>query len=279
MSPLYYGDTDANLLNDQEKHSVSKLSLQALQQQMMNYLTQDELAIAQHVADQGSISRDARLHIYKNAYQMRLQETLDNDHPILGLYLGDELFAQMVSGYISAYPSNNTSLRHFADLLPQFLANNAPFKDYPLLSELAHFERLLMVAFDAKDSERLTRQQLLTTPDNQWPDLVFRFHPSVQIATFDFNTVEAWQALKQQQAPEPAKPMRNSWLLWRNNERLTQFKSISPQEHSLINMMLKGDHFASLCEYLATSTPNEDISQLALNYLLSWIDDGILASR
>lgn len=264
---------------NKSKYSVSKLSLHSLQQQMMNYLTDDKSAVAQHVVEHGGISREARLHIYKNAYQMRFKETIDNDHQILGMYLGDDLFDQMVSGYIKAYPSNNTSLRNFADSLPTFLANQIPFKDYPLISELAHFERLLMVAFDAKDANHFTREHLLEMPHKHWPSLVFRFHPSVQIAMFNFNSVETWQALKQEQAPEPAKQAANIWLLWRNNDRLTQFRSLSQQEHHLMTMMLNGHDFASLCDNLLSQSPNEDISQLALNYLLSWIDDGILASH
>ena len=246
---------------------------------MMNYLIDDKADIAQHVVEHGSINRTARLHIYKNAYRMRLKETIENDHQMLGMYLGDDLFEQMVSGYVTAYPSNKTSLRNFADALPNFLANHTPFKNHPIISELAHFERLLMVAFDAKDAARFTRQRLLEIPHEQWPSLVFRFHPSVQIAAFNFNTVETWQALKQQHAPEPAKHAANVWLLWRNNERLTQFRTLSQQEHSLISLMLSGDDFAQLCEQLLSQSTDEDISQLALNYLLSWVDDGILINQ
>ena len=258
---------------------MSKLSLDALQQQMMNYLTDDELAIAQQIVDHGNISRDVRLHIYKNAFEMRLKETIDNDHQLLGLYLGDDLFDQMVSGYIKAYPSNNTSLRHFADLLPSFLASHSPFNNYPVISELAYFERLLMVAFDAADTERFTRELLLAIPHEQWPSLVFRFHPSVQIAHFNYNAVEIWQALKQEKTPDAAIENPNMWLLWRNKERLTQFKSLSKIEFSLFEMMLKGSDFSSLCDHLLLERGNEDVTQIALNYLLSWIDDGLLAYR
>ena len=258
---------------------MSELSLHALQQQMMNYLTDDELTIAQQVEEHGGISRDARLHIYKNAYQMRLKETIDNDHELLGMYLGDDLFDQMVDGYIKTYPSNNTSLRNFADALPEFLAKHTPFSDYPLISELARFERLLMVAFDAADTERFTRELLVEIPHEQWPSLVFRFHPSLQISHFNFNTVETWQALKQEQAPQPATKAPSIWLVWRNKQRLTQFRSISTIEFSLFDMMLKGNDFSSLCDYLLTQNLEEDVSQVALNYLLAWIDDGILANR
>ncbi|WP_143764412.1 HvfC/BufC N-terminal domain-containing protein [Cognaticolwellia mytili] len=258
---------------------MSELSLHTLQQQMINYLIDDELTITHQVEEHGGISRDARLHIYKNAYQMRLKETIDNDHEQLGIYLGDDLFDQMVDGYIKAYPSNNTSLRNFADALPEFLANHAPFNGYPLISELAHFERLLMVAFDAADTERFTRELLIEIPHEQWPTLVFRFHPSLQICHFNFNTVETWQALKQEKAPQPATKIANTWLLWRNKQRLTQFRSISQVEFSLLEMILKGSDFSSLCDYLLTQNLEEDVSQVALNYLLAWIDDGILANR
>lgn len=134
------------------------------------------------------------------------------------------------------------------------------------------------MAFDAKDTERFTRENLLNIPHSQWPDLIFRFQLSVQITAFSFNTMETWQALKQQ-APEPVSQFANVWLLWRNNERLTQFRSISQQEHTLIKMMLNGSDFASLCDQLFKQHPIEDVSQLALNYLLSWLDDGILAGR
>lgn len=258
---------------------MSKVSLSDLQAQMIDYLVDDKLSIAKQVVDHGEVSRDVRLHIYKNAYQARLKETIDNDHQMLGLYLGDDLFDEMVSGYIHAYPSQSTSLRHYADALPQFLREHKPFSEHPIISELAYFERLLMFAFDAKDVERFTREKLMETPPDDWPELVFRFHPSMQIAHFDYNAVESWQALKQEQAPAPAIAKKNTWLLWRNHERLTQFRSLTLQENTLLDMMLQGANFASLCDFLLESTGQEDISQLALTYLLTWLDDGILAIR
>jgi hypothetical protein len=262
---------------------VDKLVLASLQQKLINYLVDDDpvvtTKIMNEIEDHGNISRDVRLHIYKNAYQARLKETIDNDHQILGFFLGDDLFDQMVVGYINTYPSDNTSLRHFADKLPFFLANNAPFNNYPIISELAHFERLLMIAFDAADATRFTRDLLSKTPPEQWPDLVFRLHPSVQMAHFHYNSVETWQALKQEQSPEPAKKQPSNWLLWRNNDRLTQFRSLPAQEYKLINMMLTGASFAALCDFLLEEVTEEEASQVALNYLLTWLDDGMLIKQ
>ena len=162
---------------------MDKLPLASLQQKMINYLVDDDpivtTTIMEQIKDHGSITREVRLHIYKNAYQARLKETIENDHEILGFYLGDDLFDQMVLGYLNAYPSDNTSLRHFADKLPLFLANYAPFKDHPIISELAHFERLLMVAFDAADVKRFPRNLLPIIPPRNWLVLFFVFHQIV----------------------------------------------------------------------------------------------------
>jgi hypothetical protein len=256
---------------------VTSLSLTELQRQMMGYLTQEEQDIAEQVIDHGNISRDTRLHIYKNAYYMRFKETIEADHEILGLYLGDDLFDQMVIGYINKYPSESTSLRNFADRLPQYLKGSVPFNDFPVISELAYFERLLMVAFDAADSDIFTRALLIDIPHEHWPSLTFRFHPSVQIARFDHSAVETWQALKQENTPPLAEQAKSIWLLWRNHDRLIQFRSLTLIEYQLLTLILKGADFSELCDYLLENNAQTHISQLALNYLLTWVDDGILA--
>ena len=130
------------------------------QQQLMAYLLGQDSTIADHVVDQGGITTDVRLGIYRNAYRIRLRETIDVDHPVLGTYLGDELFDRMVDGYIDQHPSSFSSLRQFADRLPKFLSTNTPFSEHPQIAELARFERLLLTAFDAADASSVPPQHL-----------------------------------------------------------------------------------------------------------------------
>jgi len=246
-----------------------------LQQQMMDFLVDGNSSIESSIIEQGKISNQVRLNIYKNAYQVRLKEVIDNDHPILGQYLGDDLFEQMVSNYLHRHPSNYTSLRHYADHLPHFLTSQPPFSEHPIISEIAHFERLLLVAFDAANAERFSLEQLQGIADEQWPTLVFRFHPSVQLAHYNWNSVESWQALKTERTPEPASQKKNTWLLWRNHERLTEFRSLNEEELQLLQMILSGENFASICQQLLSSN-SDDVSQLALSYLVTWIEQGLL---
>ncbi|WP_281556718.1 DNA-binding domain-containing protein [Thalassomonas sp. RHCl1] len=255
--------------------------LEKLQQQMIDYLTCDDESISDNIISQGSIDNHTRLNIYKNAYRMRLKETLDTDHEILGLYLGDELFEQMVDGYIDLYPSRYTSLRQYGDNLPEFLATQVPFADFPLLSELARFERLLLTAFDAADVNRFALEHLQSIAHDLWPSLIFHFHPSVQLTFMHWNSVESWQALKTEQAPEPAREHNSCWLLWRNRDKLTEFRSISEEEAGLFQMILAGEDFSALCDYLlerhnGSTNDSTDVTTVALNYLSAWIEQGLL---
>lgn len=253
-------------------------SLRALQQEFMSYIVKGEQNIAQRVVQQGNIDTDTRLNIYANAYRMRFKETIETDHPVLGTYLGDDLFDQMVTGYINAHPSQHRSLRYFCDQLPNYLKVTPPFRDHLIIADIARFERALMTAFDAGEAERVSIANLQALPPEQWPTMQLRFHPSVQIFKTHWNSVESWQAIKQEQDPQPAQQQHNShWVLWRNGERLTEFTSLPDHELQMIESALHGENFAALCEQLLEHFDAEAIGLEAVKALNNWINLGLLS--
>lgn len=252
--------------------------LQQLQREFLAYLLHGDEQIAARVVEQAPVSRDIRLHIYRNAYRVRLRETLDADHQVLGVYLGDDLFEQMVNGYINSHPSPYRSLRYFADALPDYLRQAAPFADYPLLAELAAFERRLLTSFDAADAERVDLAALAALAPDAWPAMRLRFHPSVQLFRADWNSVEIWQALKAEELPPAAIAQPSSWwLLWRGEDRLTQFHSISPVTAACLQCFLQGGNFAEVCEQLAYMRPDTDVAAEAVNLLGGWLVSGLVS--
>ena len=118
-------------------------SLRQLQHAFMDYLNTGETASLQpQIVAQGKVATDTRMAIYRNAYRIRLTETIETDHEVLGLYLGDDLFDQMARGYIQQHPSTVPSLRDFCDALPAFLTQQMPFSEHPILADIAAFERI-----------------------------------------------------------------------------------------------------------------------------------------
>lgn len=232
-----------------------------------------------HLAS-GGIPAATGLAIYRNAYAARLREALENDHPVLGRYLGDALWARMCDGYIAAHPSRVRSLRHFGESLPEYLASVEPFSASPQLAELAQLERRLLDCFDAADAGRANWQQLLDMPQTDWPGLRLSFHPSVQSLQHAWNSIEIWNALKQDEMPpaavREAGHETSDWLLWRDDERITRFRSMAFDESIALRHFLHGGDFAGACEALLEVHPPEAVPGVAIGLMRRWCDEGVL---
>lgn len=251
--------------------------LDKLQTCFLDYLSGKNKMIEDLVVNQGLISAQTRLEIYKNAYHLRLKEALETDHEWLGIYLGDDLFDEMVDGYVQSHPSHYTSLRHFGESLPDFLAITKPFSQHPILAEIARFERRLMDVFDAADAERLDFSALQDIPTPSWPTLHFRFHPSVQLLKTDWNSIESWKALKnKQQPPMASNSTTKHWVLWRGTDQLSEFRPVNEDEYRFLEMAIHGERFAPLCEALLQWHQETDVGEISIEYLRRWFEHGIV---
>jgi hypothetical protein len=249
--------------------------LRELEANFLAYLLNGDSRITSEIVDQAPVGRKTRLAIYANAYRIRLRETLETDHEMLGLYLGDDLWDRMVDGYIDDHPSSYRSLRQYGDALPEWLRNT--FADYPQIYELALFERRLLVSFDAADACRVGADELAALPAMRWPSIRLRFHPSVQPFPVESNCVEIWQALKAGEPPPDAATQPDSWwLLWRGEDRLTQFRSLPAEESALLRHFLAGGDFAGACEQLLTTYSGDDVAQIGLGLLMNWLETGLV---
>jgi hypothetical protein len=253
-------------------------TLRELQTRFIDYLTDGSAGIESMIEAKDKAEQQTRLYIYKNAYRIRLRQVLETDHDMLWTYLGDMLFEQLVNGYIDSHPSRYNSLRYFCDQLPDYLANTAPFKQHPILAEIATFERLLMDVFDAGEADRAGLSELRALNPDDWPAMRLRFHPGVQLLQTDWNSVESWKALKDEKEPPAASNEASQhWLLWRDTDRLSQFRPVEKDEHALLSQALSGEAFSALCEALLDWYPVDEVSVVSLRYITEWLDQGLIA--
>ncbi|MCL1039314.1 DNA-binding domain-containing protein [Shewanella submarina] len=257
--------------------------LKHTQNTVMQYLLQpDEEArasLAELVVAQGNVSLETRMGIYANAYRIRLKEVIETDHEQLCFYLGDELFERMADEFIAASPSQNRSLRGFCEPLPEFLAEDEFFSQYPILADIARFERRLLTAFDAADTSREEFAALAALPPEQWPAVCLRFHPSVQLFRCASNAVETWQALKQgQEVPGADYSGWRYWLIWRGRSRLTEFISLQPWQLVLVEAVIAGENFAGLCELMLDFFDESQAPAQVFESLKAWFEMGLIRS-
>ncbi len=252
------------------------LELSKLQHEFMQHLLQQDSSIADNIADQGAVPVSTRLGIYGNAYKVRLKSSIENDHEILGAYLGDDLFDLMAEGYTKSKPSHFTSLRDFCEYLPEYLRTTKPFSDHPIISEIAGFERSLLFAFDSANGACATVNDLSEIPQQQWPDLKIRFHPSMQVFHANWNSVQSWQALKADKTPPEQAQDNRDWLIWRNHERITEFRSLAADEYAMMDKFLHGFNFSDVCEALIEFHAEDEVAQNAVQHIMSWLEIGII---
>ena len=173
---------------------------------------------------------------------------------------------------------HSTSLRHFCDALPDFLANTPPFEQHPVITEIATFERRLMDAFDAAESDRAGLPDLQAVIPEDWPAMRFRLHPSVQLLHTEWNSIEIWRALKDEVTPPDASNITPQyWLLWRGRDRLSQFRPLGQDEQTLLARVVAGSEFSALCESLLQWYPDNEVSVVSLRYITDWIEQGLIS--
>ncbi|AZZ96396.1 DNA-binding domain-containing protein [Pseudoalteromonas sp. R3] len=254
--------------------------LASIQQAFMALLNGTDQDLINHIAPQPGLDAKHRALIYQNAYRIRLTKVLEQDHEMLGRYLGDDLFDEMVTGYLAQHPSNDPSLRHFGDKLPHFLASQLPFSEYGILSEIALFERQLLQAFDAPDTKRLTLSDIQQIPADLWPNIVFSLHPSARLLCCQFAAVESWQALKHGNSPpSPELESERYWLVIRETDLRTTFHPLSLHEYQCLQSMGRGLPFSFVCEAAANIHHDAEAGTLAVMQLLqkalaaNWLGD------
>jgi hypothetical protein len=236
-----------------------------------------ELGMEQNIVDTAQASARLRLGIYADAYRLRLGEALGNDFEALHGLLGDEQFYKVCLKYIEAHPSQHFSLRYFGQHMAIFLRLTEPYAGQPVLAELAEFEWALIDAFDARDSEVVTLDDMRKLAPAAWPEMRFDMHESVRRLEFAWNVQQLWNALKEDSTPEP--PQRSEaaqpWLIWRR-ELMTYFRSLTVQEAWALDAARGGENFSALCEGLCEWVEEDKAAVTAAGFLHRWVSDGLI---
>lgn len=257
----------------------------------MSALSQLETRFLDHVRSNGMLALHADacvdgivparvgLSIYANAYRARLREALDNDHPMLSLFLGDALWMQFCDGYIDAHPSRVRSLRDFGASVPSYLSWQAPFAAQPQISELAQFERLLLDVFDAADANVVGWHAVLGLAAEAWPSLRLQLHPSVRVMRCATAVVPIWQALKSGESPPTlVTASAPGALLWRDVQRVSRFRSIAADELAVVEAVAAGGDFAAVCDTLVAFHAAEQVPAVAVAFLQAWFNEELVAA-
>ena len=235
-------------------------------------------AVLATLTDGAREERTALFEVYRHAYVARLVEAMRKEHEVLHSFLGDDTFDEMAAAYVTAHPSRHPSIRWLSRHLPAFLTDAEPYSDYPVVAELAAFEKALNDAFDAPDGSVLTAEVLGAIPPEAWQDLVVVTHPAAHRLDFATNAAAIWTALRAEETPPDAETLAEpaKILVWRH-ETTPMWRELSAEEAMMWDEAASGMPFGQLCVMLATMDDPETAAARAAGLLGGWINAGMLA--
>ncbi|MBI3715389.1 MAG: putative DNA-binding domain-containing protein [Betaproteobacteria bacterium] len=247
-----------------------------LQQQFQDFILAHTPGIEGSIRSGPRVDAAARLAIYANAYCSRLTEVLDADYPALRALAGDALFQTIALAYIAAHPSDSPNARWFGRHLPAFLIEDARFAENPVLAEMAAFEWAMSLAYDAADAPVVEIAALAAVSDEDWPEMVVDFQPSLQVLNLRANVAAFWQAdHAKAELPQPLRGEKAAtWIVWRR-ELVTYFRSLEADEAWALQSASAGNTFAGLCEGLLRWHAEQDVPMRAIGLLKRWIGEGL----
>ena len=270
------------------------MQLKSLQEQFTAYLLVESPEISSNIVALGppglhdistslckadNSDRFTRLKIYFDAYRLRLIEALKDNYPALHTILGDEQFASLCTDYLKHHPSRHFSIRYFGHALPDFLAGFPPYSGQVALKELALFEWTLRDVFDAADDHSLTMEELQQIPLPNWPEISFRFHPSLRRIQLSTNAVQIWKAIQEQQeniVPESVNsPVE--WILWRQNLN-SYFKPLDLADSLALTALMEGQNFTQVCDILCQILDADNAAVGAARLIQQCVRDGLMSA-
>lgn len=253
--------------------------LERLQKAFQAYVLQRDPAMLAHVVSTPAASAEQRLEIYAQAYRLRLLEALATDFPGLHGLLGDTQFEQLGRAYIDACPSRHKSLRWYGRDLADFLSSRDPYREQPVLAELARFEWAQGEVFDGPGEVPVELDALQAIAPERWADLRVKLQPGTRTLSLSWNVPAVWQALDAEQVP-PAlscSPAPVIWLMWRR-ELQPHWRSLTADEAWAIEQAAAGECFGAVCEGLQAWLEVDQIALRAAGFIKQWVSDGLVTT-
>jgi hypothetical protein len=253
-------------------------ALAELQRVFQSGVIGGDRAIEDWVAGSNPAQARERFDVYRHAYYARLTEVLQADFKALQAYLGVEQFSAMVRTYANAHPSRHPSIRWFGRGLAGFLAKADPYQSDPLLAEIAAFEWVLSLAFDAPDAPAVTLDDMAALSAASWPASRIQFHPSVQRLDLCFNVPAFWRTVVKEGATAGLQRGAHArpWVVWRRGTT-PHYRSLEGDEKIAMDALRNGATFEQSCEDLCQLLDEEQVPFRFASLLKGWITEELVA--
>jgi hypothetical protein len=227
----------------------------------------------------GARDRATGFGVYVKSYRLRVAEYLEEDYPALKSFLGDKRFEKLVLDYVAANPSRTRNARYFSARLPDFMQDSEEWRGEAQAQGVAQMERALTDAFDAADGESCPLETLAAYAPQDWPRLVFAFHPSLRVISLPAGAVELYEALSSEGAAPPPEPCdgEEAAAVWRSGFD-PAYRALERDEFLALNEALAGKSFGVICQLVAFQQDEASAPERLAQFLVNWFSEGLVVA-
>ena len=153
------------------------------------------------------------------------------------------------------------------------------WRDEPQAIGVARLERALTDAFDAADGEACALETLAAHAPQDWPRLVFAFHPSLSVVSLPAGVVKLYEALSSEVAaprPEP-RDGEEAVAVWRSGFD-PAYRALGSDEFLALNEALAGKSFGAICQLVAFQDDEASAPERLAQFLVNWFSDGLVVA-
>ena len=135
-----------------------------------------------------------RFSVYRNNHYASLIDALRDTCPAVARLVGDEFFTAMAGSYVAAHAPDSPVMLEYGDRFADFVAAFEPAANLPYLADVARLEYAWYRAYHAAEADSLRPGDLTDVAPDRAGDLLFRFHPSVQLLDSTWPVLSIWEA-------------------------------------------------------------------------------------
>lgn len=219
-----------------------------------------------------------RLHIYRRMYILRFCEVLQSDFEAFSDYVGEERFEQLVTDYVSIYPSTNYSLNPLSHRFPEFLRSRDDLKRKDFLVALAELELAISQVFDMPQSPLLSSEEIMTVAPEMWGSVLLRPIKALKLLEFDYPVNDYLNAFRNGEKPPKMGKKKTYVLVYRPRYSMHR-EPMSRDAYILLREILSGKTLAEAIESsVERGIGGKRLEQKLFDWFKDWVSSGIFSS-
>lgn len=170
------------------------------------------------------------LEVYREDYEARMSDALKNTYRTVHSVMGDKDFATLALSYIEHYPSVFSDLDEYGEKMEEFISRSLQLKrNFPFLSQLAHFEWSFRKIFHAQEVLGLNAEELQSSFADEAAKLTLS--PSCLLLSYDYAVEKIYSA---DETTNPFDPKEQQFILMFKKKSFVKIHLLSEAQHSTL---------------------------------------------